>query len=187
MQEERRKKERSWKKGREPRCQVPGLLETDGKSCVFEDLNFPVHCMLCESWEDWGCSTILLPLLGRRRSGWQRMGWSNTNDYSMDMKRPLMLGKIEGRRRRGDRGWDGWMVSPTRWTWVWINHGSWWWTGRPGILQSMGSQRVGHDWATELNATTLITLVSGFHTHLNPRRRYIIIAFIGEKAEAQRS
>ena len=101
---ERRKKERSWKKGREPRCQVPGLLETDGKSCVFEDLNFPVHCMLCESWEDWGCSTILLPLLGRRRSGWQRMGWSNTNDYSMDMKRPLMLGKIEGRRRRGDRG-----------------------------------------------------------------------------------
>ena len=53
----------------------------------------------------------------------------------------------------GDRGWDGWMVSPTRWTWVWVNSGSWWWTGRPGVLQSMGLQRVGHDWATELNWT----------------------------------
>ena len=50
-----------------------------------------------------------------------------------------------------NRGWDGWMVSPTQWTWVWANSGSWWWTGKPGVLQSMGSQRVGHDWATELN------------------------------------
>ena len=52
-----------------------------------------------------------------------------------------------------DRGWDGWMASPTRWTWVWVNSGSWWWTGRPGMLQFMGLQRVGHDWATELNWT----------------------------------
>ena len=50
-----------------------------------------------------------------------------------------------------DRGWDGWMASPTRWTWVWVNSGSQWWTGRPGVLQSMGLQRVGHDWETELN------------------------------------
>ena len=50
-----------------------------------------------------------------------------------------------------DRGWDGWMTSPTRWMWVWVNSRSWWWTGRPGVLQFMGSQRVGHDWATELN------------------------------------
>ena len=50
-----------------------------------------------------------------------------------------------------DRGWDGWMASLTRWTWVWVNSGSWWWTGRPGVLRFMGSQRVGHDWATELN------------------------------------
>ena len=49
------------------------------------------------------------------------------------------------------RGWDGWMASPTQWTWVWVNSGSWGWTGKPGILQSMGSQRIGHDWATELN------------------------------------
>ena len=50
-----------------------------------------------------------------------------------------------------DRGWDGWMASLIRWTWVWVNSGSWWWTGRPGVLQFMGSQRVGHDWATKLN------------------------------------
>ena len=51
------------------------------------------------------------------------------------------------------RGWDGWMASPTRWTWVWVNSRSWWWTGRPGVLRFMGSQRVRHDWATELNWT----------------------------------
>ena len=53
---------------------------------------------------------------------------------------------------KGDnRGWDGWMALLTRWTWVWVNSGSWWWTGRPGVLGFMGSQRVGHDWVTELN------------------------------------
>ena len=51
-----------------------------------------------------------------------------------------------------DRGWDSWMASLTRWTWVWVNSGSWWWTGRPGMLRFMGSQRVGHDWATELKS-----------------------------------
>ena len=54
-----------------------------------------------------------------------------------------------------DRGWDGWMASLTRWTWVWVNSGSWWWTGRPGVMRFMGSQRVGPDWATELNWTEL--------------------------------
>ena len=49
-----------------------------------------------------------------------------------------------------DRVWDGWMASPTQWTWVWVNSRSWWWTGRPGMLQSMGVQRVRHSWATEL-------------------------------------
>ena len=49
-----------------------------------------------------------------------------------------------------NRGWDGWMASSTRWTWVWVNPGSWWWTGRPGLLWFMGSQGVGHDWATEI-------------------------------------
>ena len=50
-----------------------------------------------------------------------------------------------------DRGWDGWMASATQWTWVWVDSGSRWWTGRPGVLWFMGSQRVAQDWATELN------------------------------------
>ena len=45
-----------------------------------------------------------------------------------------------------DRGWDSWMASPTQWTWVWVNSRSWWWTGRPGMLQTIGLQRVGHNW-----------------------------------------
>ena len=52
---------------------------------------------------------------------------------------------------KGTIGWDGWMASSTLWTWVWVDSGSWWWTGRPGLLRFMGSQRVRHDWATELN------------------------------------
>ena len=56
------------------------------------------------------------------------------------------LGAGEG----DDRGWDGWMASLTRWTWVSVNSGSWWWTGRPGVLRFMGSQRVRHNWATDL-------------------------------------
>ena len=60
----------------------------------------------------------------------------------------------EGLRAGGegdDRGWDGWMASLTQWTWVWVNSGSWWWTGRPGVLWFMGSQRVEQNWATEVN------------------------------------
>ena len=70
-------------------------------------------------------------------------------------EKTLMLGKTEGRRRRGWRGWDGWMASLTQWTWIWVNSGSWWWTGKPGMLQSMGLQKVRHDWVTELNWTAL--------------------------------
>ena len=61
-----------------------------------------------------------------------------------------------GQEEKGDRGWDGWMASPTRWTWVWVNSRSWWWTGRPGVLWFMGSQRVGYDLATELNWMLII-------------------------------
>ena len=71
------------------------------------------------------------------------------------MEKTLMLGKTEGRRRRGDRGWDDWKASPTQWTWVWVNSGSWRWTGRPGMLQYMGSIIVRLNWATELNWTDL--------------------------------
>ena len=60
-------------------------------------------------------------------------------------------GRDWGQEEKGTTEGDGWMASPTQWTWVWVNSGRWWWTGRPGMLQFMGSQRVGHDWATELN------------------------------------
>ena len=80
-------------------------------------------------------------------------------------EKTLMLGKIEGRRRRDDRRWHGWMASPTRWTWVSTSSGSWWWTGRPGVLQSLGSQRVRHNWATELNKVH----VTVYQLELEPR------------------
>ena len=66
------------------------------------------------------------------------------------LEKTLMLGKIKAGGEGIDRGWDGWMASPIQWTWIWASSRSWWWTGKPGMLQSMGSQRVGHDWATEL-------------------------------------
>ena len=66
------------------------------------------------------------------------------------LEKILMLGKIEG-RRRGWLRWGIWMASPTQRRWIWASSRSWWWTGKPGMLQSMGSQWVGHDWATKLN------------------------------------
>ena len=66
------------------------------------------------------------------------------------LEKTLMLGGIGAGGEGDDRGWDGWMASPTQWTWVWVNSGSGWWTGRPGMLWFMGSQRVGHNWVTEL-------------------------------------
>ena len=68
-------------------------------------------------------------------------------------EKTLMLGRIEGRREGNNRGWDGWMASPTHWMW---DFRSWWWKGKPGVLQSTGSQRVGYDWANELNWTEVL-------------------------------
>ena len=74
------------------------------------------------------------------------------------LEKTLMLGKIEGDGEGDNRGWDGWMASLTQWRWVWVNSGIWWWTGRSGVLQSMGSRIVRHNWATELYWTeSLIT------------------------------
>ena len=70
------------------------------------------------------------------------------------LEKTLMLRKIEG-RRMGWRGWDGWMASPTQWTWVWASSGRWWMTGTPDVLQFMGLQRLGHNWATEQQITPL--------------------------------
>ena len=93
------------------------------------------------------------------------------------LEKTLMLEGTGGRRRRDDRGWDGWMASPTRCTWVWVNSRSWWWTGRPGVLQFMGSQRVGHNWETELNWSALsfwVSLFPGMHGY-NILNSYVIL------------
>ena len=71
------------------------------------------------------------------------------------LKRPWCWERLKLGREGDDRGWDGWMASPMRWTWVWVSSGRGWWTGRPGVLQSMGSQGVTHNWAIELNWTKL--------------------------------
>ena len=67
------------------------------------------------------------------------------------LEKTLMLGVIGAGGEGDDRGWGGWKASLTQWTWVWVNSGSWWWTGRPGVLWFMESQIVGHNSATELN------------------------------------
>ena len=76
--------------------------------------------------------------------------WSNDS-----LEKTLMLGKIEGERRRGRQRMRWLMASSMWWTWVWVDSGSWWWTRKPGMLQSMGLQRVGHDWAAELTEPNL--------------------------------
>ena len=70
------------------------------------------------------------------------------------LKRPWCWERLRVGGEGDDRGWDGWMASPTQWTWVWATSESWWWTGKPGVLQFMGSLRFRHDWGTELNWTS---------------------------------
>ena len=79
--------------------------------------------------------------------------FGHLNGRMDSLEKTLILERLKVGGEGGNRGWDDWMASPTQWTWVWVNSRSWWWTGRPGVLWFMGSQRVGHDWATELNWT----------------------------------
>ena len=105
-------------------------------------------------------------------------------------EKTLMLGKIEGREWDGDdRGWDGWMASPTQWTRVWVNSENWWWTRRPGVLQSMGSQRVRHDWQAELNWTEplrrawKVPRIIWIRVHLAPLSTRAFCLFLGDTEE----
>ena len=89
---------------------------------------------------------------------WKDWCWNwNSNtlatwcDELTHLKRPWYWKRLKAGGEGDNRVWDGWMASQTQWTWVWVNSGSWWWTGRPIVLQSMGSQRVRQDWVTELN------------------------------------
>ena len=81
---------------------------------------------------------------------------SQSREELAHLKRPWCWERLRAGGEADDRGWDGWMTSPTQWTWVWVNSGSWWWTRRPYVLWFMGSQRVRHDWAAELNWSELM-------------------------------
>ena len=81
---------------------------------------------------------------------WKLQSFGHLMWRTDSLEKILMLGKTEGRGGSYNRGWDGWMTSSTWWLWVGKISGSWWWSGRPCLLQSMGWQRVVHDWATEL-------------------------------------
>ena len=110
-------------------------LQGDPTSPSYRRLVLSVHCKdWCRSWNSNTSAT-----------------WCEELTH---WKRPWCWERLKARREGDNRGWDGWMTSPTRWRWVWVNSRSWWWTGRPGLLQSMGSQRAGHDWATKLNWCT---------------------------------
>ena len=87
------------------------------------------------------------------------------------LEKTLLLGKIVGRRRKGNRGRDGWMASPTRWIWLWASSGRWWWTGNPGVLQSMGSKK---SWACHSRWTTSTWLVPPWcpHSFLSQHYRF---------------
>ena len=131
-----------------------------------------VECQRIDVFELWCCKRLLRVPWTARQSN-QSILKEISPEYSLErlmlksklqyfrhlmwrtdsFEKMLMLGKIEhGRRGDGDdRGWDGWVASPTQWTWVWVSPRSWWWTGKSGVLWSMGLQRVRHDGATELN------------------------------------
>ena len=139
---------------------------------------FPVVMYGCESWtvkkaerrridafELWCWRKLLRVSWTARRSNqsilkgvrWKDWCWSwNSNTLATSCgelthwKRPWCWEELGAGGEGDDRGWDGWMASPPRWAWVQVNSGSLWWTGKPGMLRFMGSQRVGHNWAIEL-------------------------------------
>ena len=86
---------------------------------------------------------------------WKDWCWSSNTSATWceeltHWKNPWCWERLKVGGERYDTGWDGWMASPSWWTWIWASSGSWWWTGNPGVLQSMGSQIVGHNWTIEL-------------------------------------
>ena len=91
-------------------------------------------------WKNWCCS-------------WNSDTLATWCEELTHLKRPCCWERLKAGGEGDNRGWDGWMASPTQWTWLWGNSRSWWWAGRPGEQQPMGSQSIRHDWATELNWT----------------------------------
>ena len=148
------------------------------KTMVFPVVIYGYELDYKESWvlKNWCIWTVVLektlespldcreiqPVHHKRKSVlniyWKNWCWSwNSNTLATwceeltHWKRPWCWERLKAGGKGDDRRWDGWMASPAQWTWVWVNSRSWWWTGRPSVLQFMGSQRVRHDWATKLN------------------------------------
>ena len=118
----------------------------------------------CESWTikkvSWTARRSNQSILKEISPGvhWKNWCWNwNSNTLTTwceeltHLKRPWCWERLRAGGEGDNRGWDGWMALLTQWTWVWVNSRSWWWAGKPGVLRFMGLQRVGHDWATELN------------------------------------
>ena len=139
---------------------------------------FPVVLYGCESWtikkaEHWKIDAFELrcSVLGVLWKDWCWSWISNTLatwcKELTHLRRPWCWEKLMAGGEGVDRGFDVWMASPMQWTRVWGGSGSWWWTGKPGVLQSMGSQRVGHDWATKLevkyNFNKIVSLLGYIH------------------------
>ena len=150
------------------------------KFCLVKVMVFPVVMYGCESWtikkaECWRIDAVelwfwrrLLRVLWTARRSSQSILKEISPEYSSEglmlklklqywckelthWKRPWCWERLKAGGEGDDRGWNGWMASLTQWTWVWVSSGNWWWTGKPGVLQPMGSQSIGHSWATELN------------------------------------
>ena len=144
------------------------------KAHLVKHMVFPVVIYGCESWtikkapKNWCFWTVVLeetlespldckeiqPVHSKGDQSWVFFGSNDAKAETPVLWPPHVKSWLIGKGGKGDdRGRDGWMASPTRWTWVWVNSWSWWWTERPGVLQFMGSQRVEDNWATELNWT----------------------------------
>ena len=147
--------------------------------CVrIQYLSFPSLTYFTLVWQSLGPSMWLLVVLFHSFYGWVVFHW----------KRLWCWEGLWGGGKGDDRGWDGWMASPVRWMWVWVNSGSWWWTGRPGMLWFMGSQRVGYDWATELNWTeySIVYMYHIFFIHSSANGHlccFLVLAIVNSPSE----
>jgi len=137
-----------------------------------EELMFLICGVGEDSWESLGLQGDPPSPFWRRAAlaflwkDWCWSWYSNTLATSWEelthLKRPWCWERLKVGGEADDIGWGGWMASPTQWTRIWINSGSWWWTGRPVVLQSMGSQRVRHDRATELRRMAVTSKAASY-------------------------
>ena len=145
----------------EKTLRVPWTARRSNQS-ILEEISTAVH------WEDWCWS-------------WNSNTLATSCEELIHWKRPWCWERLRAGGGGDDRGWDGWMASLAQWTWVWVNYGRWWWTGRPNVMWFMSNaERVGHDWATELNWTDRVPEEQWTEVHdivgrqcsrLSPRKR----------------